>query len=401
MGTQQPIDTQLKGDTNACREVARSLDAASKDVHNAGTQLHKSRSESESTWHGEAGDAFRDHVSHVAKASDDLVQRCSDVSQSVTRFADELDSIKSRIHDVSSAATAAGLVATEKQILPPGPQPGGAPSPLPHDATEDAVQSHDQQQEAHNVALSAHRKKAEAYEKASTAMKQLRERENEAHRELATVLSKETFLDQYGTMVMAKATTMVATGHTIAGGAIEQLKGKINGYDTEIASIEKKGAETSAGRLAASTEVAALRTGSANAAGQLADMQQVGKATKAMGGQIFAANPGSLIKNPETTLGKFAKGSLKRVPYAGALIAGASAAKGIHDGKPAAKEVEKAVGDTGASIAAGAAVGTMVGGPVGTVVGVGVGWVASVGVDHLVDWKNGPIEQANRALGLE
>ena len=123
--------------------------------------------------------------------------------------------------------------------------------------------------------------------------------------------------------------------------------------------------------------------------------------TRRIGGDALTANPGELFAKSTSKWGKAAEKVGGKLPYAGLLLTGASAAQGIHDGKPAAKEVEKAVGSTAASIAAGAAVGTMVGGPVGTVLGVGVGFVASYGVGELVDWKNGPIEQANRALGLE
>lgn len=402
MSGEGPLNTKIEGDPASCHETARWLSNVSGDAHDAGTQLHQARSESESSWHGQAGGAFRNHVGGTAKGADDLAERATDVSEALDTFAGELESIKKQVDHVRGQAAEAGLTTTDTQIMPPGPKPGGAPAPLPQDATEETGRAHDQQQAAFSVAFTAHKRKEEAFEEASTTLAQLRERESEAHRSLSDVLKRKSFADTYGTTLLAKATTSIATGHTIAGESIQKLTSKIDDYDRTIASIEKQGASTAAGRLAASTETAALRTSSFNTAERLADMQQVEKATKSMGGGIFAANPGSLIKGEShSAAGKFAKGTLKRLPYAGTLIAGTSAAKGIHDGKPAAKEVEKAVGDTGASIAAGAAVGTMIGGPVGTVIGVGAGWAASYGVDAFVDWKNGPVEQANRALGWE
>lgn len=239
MSGEGPLNTKIEGDPASCHETARWLSTVSDDTHDAGTQLHQARSESESSWHGQAGGAFRNHVVGTAKAADDLAHRATDVSQALETFAGTLESIKRQVAHVRGTTAEAGLTTTDTQVMPPGPKPGGAPASLPHDATDDVVHAHDQQQAAFSVAFTAHKKKEDAFEEASTTIAQLREREAEAHRSLSDVLSRKAFIDKYGTTILAKATISIATSHTIAGESIEKLTSKIDDYDNTIASIEK------------------------------------------------------------------------------------------------------------------------------------------------------------------
>ena len=92
---------------------------------------------------------------------------------------------------------------------------------------------------------------------------------------------------------------------------------------------------------------------------------------------------------------------LRKLPYIGTGLTVYTAGQGIHDGKPPAKEVEKAVAGTGSAIAAGAFVGTFAGGPVGAAAGALLGAGLSYGVGKFIDWQGGPVEQLNRNIGIE
>lgn len=402
MGNPGPLKTEILGNTATCREAARWLVRVASGVHDAGTQLHQSRSESEAGWQGGAGDAFRDNVGRVAKATDDLATRATNVSRALNTFADSIDSLKKQVADLRAMAANAGLTVTDKLIMPPGPEPGGAPMQPPNGANPEWEHEYDQQRAAYEVAYGAWQKKVHAFEEASTTMDELRERESEAHRTLVDVLTKPTFLDQYGETILLKAQSAVATAHAVTDENIKKLEAKVEDFDAQLTKAQGvvDGPATVAERQAAKAESLALRGARADAAEALADMQQVGKVTKAMGGSVLNANAAGAF---ERAGGAFAKAApiAEKVPYVGLLAAGITTGQGIMEGKPAAKEIEKGVGDTAASIATGAAVGTMIGGPVGTVVGAAAGVVAAYGVDKLVDWKNGPVEQFNRWIGWE
>lgn len=402
MGNAGPLNIEVLGNTASCRATARWLTNLASGVHDAGTQLHQSKSESETGWQGTAGDAFRDNLGKVAKDTDELSQRATSVGQALDTFAGSIDSIKQQVANLRGTATSAGLTVTDKAIMPPGPEPGGAPVQPPNGANPEWDQQYKQQQAAFATAYGAWQKKAQAFQEASTTMDQLRERETEAHRALVDVLKNPMFIDQYGLTILAKTTTAMSIAHSVMGENIEKLKSKVEDFDARLSTAQDAMQSAAAGeRQAATTEAAALQSARSDAAAALADMQQVGKATKSMGGAIVSANPGTLLAKSSSGLAEFAEPVARKLPYVGVGITAASAGVDIAQGKPAAKEVEKGVGDTAASIAAGAAVGTMVGGPVGTVIGAGVGIIASYGVDKLVDWKNGPVEQFNRWMGWE
>lgn len=403
MGTAGRLNIDVPGNTASCREAARWLTGVASGAHDAGTQLHQSKSGSESGWQGAAGDAFRDNVAKVAKDTDELSQRATSVSQALTTFADSIDLIKQQVADLRGRAVSAGLTVTDKVIMPPGPEPRGAPVAPPNGASPEWGEQYQQQQAAYSTAYGAWEKKTQAFQEALTTMGQLRERETEAHRDLVGVLKNPLFIEQYGEWTLLKAKTVVTSGHTVVNSKIQKLQAKVEDYDAQLTRAEGvvDGPATVAERQAAKTEALALQSGRSDAAAALADMQQVGKATKAMGGSIFTASAADLIGSNSGALAKAIKPVAGKLPYVSLLVTAGTTAEGIHDGKPVAKEIEKGIGDTAASIAAGAAVGTMVGGPVGTVVGAAAGVIAAWGVDHVVDWKNGPIEQFNRWAGWE
>lgn len=402
MANAGPLNIEVLGNTATCRTAAQWLTNVSSSAHDAGTQLHQCRSESETGWQGAAGDAFRDNVGHLAKETDDLSQRATSVSSALNTFADSIDSIKQQVANLRGMATSAGLTVTDKLIMPPGPEPGGAPVMPPNGANPQAGQQYRQQQAAYETSHGAWQNRVRAFQEASTTMDQLRERETEAHRALVGVLKNPTFLDQYGMTILAKAKTGVSLAHGITNSNIEKLMGKVDDFDASLTKAQGviEGPATVAERQAAITEAAALQSARSDAAAALADMQNVGKATKAMGGSVFSATATDFL-DEASTVGKAIKPIAGKLPLVGVGLTAISAGVDIAEGKPAAKEIEKGVGDTAASIAAGAAVGTCIGGPVGTIVGAGVGLIAAYGVDKLVDWKNGPIEQFNRWAGWE
>lgn len=404
MGGTGPINIDFKGDVAACHDAARWLSEVAAAVHHAGTQLHQCRSESEAAWRGSAADNFRSSVGNTTNAADDLEERATKVGKALGTFAGDIDTIQRQVVHVRGHARETGLTVAGTLIMPPGPKPGGAPVQPPAGSSPGATQQYEQQQAAFATAYADHQRKVDAFNEASTTIAQLREREEEAHRALGDVLRQKGFWDKYGFTLGGKYATAAGASQTIVASARNTLEQQIAGYDTRLATAQKlidTSASTDPAAIAARRTVSSTQATRDGADEALTKLKKAQAVTKWTGGTIANANPGRFVRGSSSPIAKSVQPLAKKVPFAGTALTAASAGKAIYEGKPAAKEVEKAAGGTAASIAAGAAVGTMVGGPVGTVLGVGAGLVASYGVGWAVDYKNGPIEQANRALGLE
>lgn len=404
MAENGPINTNFNGSVAECRAGSKWLASVAGAVHNAGTQLHQCRSESEAAWRGQAGDAFRGNTDRLAQASDALDERADKVGKALAAFADDLDTIQRQVVHVRDHAGEAGLVLAGKLIMPPGPTPGGAPTQPPAGSSPGATEQYEQQQAAFATAYGAHQRKVEAFDEASTTIAQLREREGEAHRALGDVLRQKGFAEKYLLTIFSRAATTVGTSQTAVASARSALDARIAGYDTKIAAAQKlvdTSASTDPASIAARRTVNSLQATRDGADAALTKIKKAQRVTTWTGGSIANANPARFVRGSSSPVAQSVKPLAKKVPFVGTGLTAFSAGKNIYEGKPAAKETEKAVGGTAASIATGAAVGTMIGGPVGTVVGVGAGLIASYGVEKFVDWKNGPVEQANRALGIE
>lgn len=399
-----PIDIDFRGDPTACHRTADWLSAVAEAVERAGTEAHRSCSESEAAWLGQAAGAFRSNAGDLADVADELEQRANEVSRALHTFAAGIDDLQRQARDLRARVIEEGLTVAGTAIMPPGPGPSSAPVQPPAGSSPGATEQYERLQQAFATAYEAHERKVQAFAEAETTVAQLRERENETHRALNDVLTEKGFLRREGLTRANQLLTTLGATHTAATETASALDDKLALYDKQFNNAQKiidTSAPTDPASIAARRTVDSFRSQRDAAETALTRAQRAGNFTRWIGGRLVNANFGQHFKNSDAAYSKAAVTAGKKLPYVGVGLTAMSAAQGIAEGKPPAKEVEKAVGSTAASIAAGAAVGTMVGGPVGTVLGVGVGFVASYGVGELVDWKNGPIEQANRALGLE
>lgn len=391
-----PLNTEVKGNPDSCRAVAKWLADLSKALHGAGDSLYRARSESESIWQGQAGDAFRSSVDPKAKDTDELSQRAASLSQGLVAFAGNLDGVLHLMGQARSVAAQAGLVVTPTAIEPPGPgpAPAAAPTQPPAGSSPGATDEYRAAMRSYAAAFSDHENKVKAYNEANSTVDEARERERDAHRELGDVIKQKGFLQSYGVTV---ASAITSTGAALEG-QVKVLNEKIGHYNAAIDATkgELTSAMSAAERQSNYTQLAALRKA-------LYDTEQTAARTKiasyAMGGPIAHLSPGDIEKGAE----KFTRiGKAGRIfPYFGTALTVYSAGKNIADGKPAAKEVEKAGGGLLASIGTGAAAGACIGGPVGAAVGAIGGAAVSYGLGKFIDWKGGPVEQFNRWAGLE
>jgi hypothetical protein len=302
--------------------------------------------------------------------------------------------VRARMRQAREVAAEAGLTVTATEIQPPGPDPGGAPEQPPAGASPGATAQCEHQMRTYSAAVARHKHQVEVFEEVSTTVREAREREQDAHRALREVIERPSFFKKYGLVV---ASAVASTGAAVQG-EVRRLNEKIGRYNQVIESTKDDvtSASSFGERKVFTDRLSALRKG-------LYDVERQAMRSKLvsypMGGPLTKLSPGDIEKGADkfTRLGKIGS----RFPYVGTIITAGTTAKNIHDGKPAAKEVEKATGGTLAGIGTGAAAGACIGGPVGAAVGALGGAAVSYGVGKFVDWKGGPVEKFNRWIGIE
>lgn len=380
----EPLNTEVRGEPAECRAVGQWFGDMSRGVHQAGDALFRSRSESESLWQGQAGDAFRESVLPKAKDTDEISDRCSNLSTALMNFAGTLEAAQRLMADARDVAAKAGLDVTPTQINPP------STAPVAPDRDEPTPQARDQYFAAHN----AQQNQIDAFRKASDIVDEARERESDAHRELGDVLREKSVLEEYGLFAGNALITVGAAEHT----ELKILENKAASYKNAInAVVGDTTSEMSFVDKSPTWELAGMQKALYDTEKKMGRVRAV---SYVLGGPPAYANPGNYFEpNSEkiTAAGKAGK----LFPYLGTALTGISAVQHIREGKPAAKEFEKAGGGILASAGTGAAAGACIGGPVGAAVGAVGGAAVSYGIGAFVDWKGGPVEQFNRSIGIE
>ncbi|CAM4292387.1 hypothetical protein KIPE111705_46555 [Kibdelosporangium persicum] len=352
------IDTEIKGNPESVRAVARWLDGTvGEGVHNSVTQLYQARTNTETDWTGPAGEQFRGRMNSGGKQADEISTDAKKGAEFCQRWAGDMSTAQRRMEQLRESAAKAGLTVSGNKILHPGPAPA-KPGNLAQDATS-------AQQAQHAQAVQAQQdyaKKIAAYNSAKTDAEQIR-KDMSFGRDVAKngceeIVKKPLF--QAGAL---------ADG-TFAAGASAAMQKRM----AQKARINK---------------------------GLAAKLGQPGQVSRGIQGSdvnrnlrnIAAANR---TANRAATTAKWAGRIGGRVPIAGTLIGLGAMGYDIHNGKPVGKAVvSTAAGiaaSAGAGVAAGAAVGsifpgagTAAGAVVGGVVGVGVGLATSAAVDAAWD----------------
>ncbi len=151
-----PIDLKVVGDENSCRSAADQLMSLADGITQGGTAFHTARSESETLWTGQAGDAFRARMQPAGEKTDDVADSSRTAAQNLHAFADDLTTVKARMTQARNIAASAGLTVNGDTIAdpvaPPSPpaQPSapGGNSSAPNPGAVQAQQDYQRQQAA-------------------------------------------------------------------------------------------------------------------------------------------------------------------------------------------------------------------------------------------------------------
>ncbi|GAB3502680.1 hypothetical protein [Amycolatopsis cihanbeyliensis] len=351
------IDTKIEGNPENVRGVSNWLrDSLAAGVSDAAGQIYQARNSADAGWQGEAGEAFSGKMTTAARKTDELAAAANTAAQNIDTYAAELHRAQEDMRGVRERAAAAGLMVNGDLIEDPGKGPPAPGAPPTGDAvTPGAVSAHNDAVAASN----AHASKVAAYNTAKT--------ESEAAKHIAK-LAAETVKNAWQDI---KQKPLLAVGD-LTNGTAAALAAK-------HASILGKQAKFLSEESVKLVERARAAPAGTNASQIYRDFD-AGRAVAYQADDVAAA-----AKNVD---GNAAKWGFR----AGGALAAAGVVYDIANGKPVAQAVTSGAVGFGASMAAGAAVGSFIPVPVagtvvGAIVGAGVGVFTSGMVDSL--WENG------------
>jgi len=351
------INTKIDGNPESVRGSAHWLrDSLAKGVSGAATQIYQARNSADAGWQGPAGEAFRTKMTTGAEKSDQLSTAATTAAQDFDTYATELQRAQDDMRTVRTNAAAAGLTVNGDVIEDPGPGPAApGAAPTGDAATTQATTAHDDAVAASN----AHADKVAAYKKAKTdadAASHIAKLGADTLKNVWADITQKWFL-VVGDLASGAAGTLAAKHSSILGKQAKFLT------DESAKFLER-----------------ARTAPSGTSAAQIYRDFDAGRAMAYQADDVAAA-----AKNVD---GNAAKWGFR----AGGALAVAGVAYDIANGKPAAQAIVSGGVGFGASVAAGAAIGTLipvpvVGTAVGALGGAVVGVFASGAVDSL--WENG------------
>ena len=341
------IDTEVPGDPGTIRALALALRGSiAPTITSVADSLVAARREAGDTWSSPAGEAFTSRVSEQIEPVDQLAGYLSDAASELDNLAGELEQCQNLMEGICRDAVSAGLSVEGFVIHHPGP-PLPSPGPLPPDADTATAETHHRQTEAAN----SQNAKLDAYTEAANESSEVRAKENSAARSMGETVGRKQQLK------------LAFVG---AGFGVDVATGLAPGRSTKHLDESKRLLEQSkrvGARLAGVTDFDKRRA-----------MFEEGRKLRAESLRALADKPSSVTP----------KNVLRGV--GGAIAVGGIAYDIAALDKPWHQAVVSGGAGFGASIAAGALVGTAIPIPiVGTVVGAGTGAVVGIFTSGMVD----------------
>lgn len=355
------LDLRVAADAGACRSVGEWLGGLAGGMRESAGVVARARVSSDGFWSGSTGEVFRERMSSAVRVSDRAAGATEGFGRALRVFADDMDTVGSRMNLARQVAGAGGLPVSAEGIA----EPSGMGKV---DGTQVA-----------------------AYREASVIVADARRIESRAHRNLAS-------------SVAANTTDWSMTALDWVTGAVGALYGEHLAWTSRAARFERIAAQwdrlvdntmlSTEGRLTALGKSARAEL-NARLAREIADSNDSPiKFLPEFVRKGAYANVGNSIEDVRY-LNRLS-GAMERVPYVGLLFLGG----GVIAANAEGQSMTKAAISGGASFAAGtlATEGTLAGagmmadmgllalsgGPV-TIVAVGVGIGVSIGVGYVVD----------------
>lgn len=367
------IDTTIQGNPAIVRGVSIWLrDSFAASVSEAAGQIYQARNSADAGWHGEAGEAFSGKMTIAARKTDELAAAANSAAENIDTYAAELHRAQEDMRRVRERAAAAGLTVNGDIIEEPGkgpPTPGPPPTGIA--ATPEAVSAHSDSVAASN----AHASKVAAYNTAKT--------ESEAAKNIAKI-GADTLKNAWQDI---RQKWFLTVGDLANGGAAA-----LAAKHSSILGKQAKFLTEESAKLLERARTAPAST----SASQIYRDFDVGRAAAYQADDVAVT-----AKNID---GNAAKWGFR----VGGALATAGVVYDIANGKPVAQAITSGAVGFGASVGAGALIGSAIPVPVvGTVAGAIGGAVVGVFTSGMVDslWQNGvgavgdAIEEGASAVG--
>lgn len=353
------VDLRLPGRAEDVHDLAAWLRGSLvTGVAGAATYLIAARQHAETGWSDAAGGAFRSRVGRGVEGAEQLGSATGEAARTLDTFAVALARTQAELREIGLQAQADGLVVENGVVLDPG-QPPASPAPLAPAAAPEEV-------EAHAFATRARDRwdgLAAAYRRADEA-----------------AAAVERHWLQVGRTTLRNALTDLRTkwflsaGDMVGGGA-----GTVVAYQAHALGRE-------ANRLRAAADVAVARATTGPASTLYRDLDE-------------ARRLGALADDAGRRAHAIGRAGDVWGLRAGGVLAAAGVVYDIATGKPADQAIVSGAVGFGASVAAGAAIGTLIPVPVlgtalGAVGGAAVGLFASGAVDAIYEHGIGDVSGA-------
>ncbi|QNG17330.1 DUF1269 domain-containing protein [Rhodococcus triatomae] len=349
------IETLIEGNPDSIRTASDWLRGSlATGIDTAVESIDASRSAADGGWDGEAGDNFSEKMKSAGNKGNDLSSAARESATSIDDAAAALQTAQSMMEQIRSDAAAAGLTVNGTVIEHPGDAPPTPISPPTGDAATPAAVS------AYNAAVIAaeeYARKAEAYEVAEVEAAAARSNWEEALKLLVGAFEASTTKTWFliADMISAHANAWTDLNPYLMGKRAELLR--IDGIKyLELA--RNAGPGTPAATVYRDVDL----------------------------GRQFLRQADELVDAAADS----AKATDARGLKLGGAFAAAGVAYDIYDGKPVDQALVSGGLGFGASVAAGALIGTAIPVPVlgtatGAIVGAGVGIFTSGAIDSVFD----------------
>lgn len=413
---EQALNIEVVGDSDSCRTNATWLKALAHSVGELESAFGRTGSQSESFWRGAASDAFRGSMSNAKGNASHVGDIAFKAAQALSKFAVDLDTVKSRMNQAKQVASQAGLAVTDNEIQPPDAGPGAAPQAPTGNPSPEQEQQHAQALDQHNAAAGAHQAKVAAFNEISGTVSVARGQERAAHEALQAAVKQHSEvlneLKTYGQIVLQKS---VALTGGLAGSSEQLMYSSEKSMKLAVLTTMLRASPTlpaGADGMLKSAQQELFQKAYKDGADHAGVQKVIGRLPEGVRGAL-KLNASDLTKKAlglDKNMPKaFTKGLpvLKRIPVVGTALTAGFAARDIHDGKDPLKTTESAVGGTAASMGVTAGVeGAVAGAELAGLAVPGPGWVvagglalgtaASYGVGYVVDHYG---DQINHGVG--
>ncbi|WP_199432665.1 hypothetical protein [Qaidamihabitans albus] len=189
------LDTAVEGDPNSCAEAADTMGTLATAAAGAADEFGTALATAQAGWQGPASESFLSAVHFLHTDLDEIASTGEKISSGLAEFGFALAAAIAKMADIRGQAAAGGLEVDGTIILPPQPGPvlkrygailagSRQQGRLLSDEDREYIRSDEVSQ-----ALDAHNAKVRLYNDCIDSVREVREREEEAHRTLHDVIT--------------------------------------------------------------------------------------------------------------------------------------------------------------------------------------------------------------------